>query len=171
MFLANGSFGTGNATRLSIAFTRAHDKHARVFHDKSAMRHANGTKHARLSAMLALSLSSLEDDDTRVARRNRFTRDMAQAKFLALDARLAARLALAGTSLDKGGALGHRGDSLPQGGEFIELLSLEKLGIDGINKFGDVSSGHGSLGSVSSLVRVKSDWIVSREDFHFLTPF
>ena len=73
---------------------------------------------------------------------------MAQAKVLALDARLAARLALAGTSLDKGWTLGHRGDSLPQGHEFIELLSLEKLGIDGINKFGDVSSGHGGHGSL-----------------------
>ncbi len=101
---------------------------------------------------------------------------MTKAKFLAFDTRLATSLTLAGTSLDKSGALGHRGDSLPQGGKFIELLSLEKLGIDGVDEFGNVSdggSGHGSLGSVSSLVRVKSDWIVSREDFHFLrlTPF
>jgi hypothetical protein len=115
--------------------------------------------------MLALTLSSFEDDDTRVARRNRFARDMAKAKFLALYTRLATSLTLAGASLDEGGTLWHRGDSLPQGGEFVELLSLEKLGIDGVDEFGDVSSGHGS---VSSLVRVKSDWIVSREDFHFL---
>ena len=129
---------------------------------------------ARLVTRLTLTLSRLEDNGTRVARRGRFTRDMAKAKVLALDARLAARLTLAGASLDKGGALGHRGDSLPQGGEFIEFLSLEKLGIDGVDEFGNVSdggSGHGSLGSVSSLVRVKSDWIGCREYFHFLHPF
>ena len=112
---------------------------------------------ARLVTRLTLTLSRLEDNGTRVSRRGRFTRDMAKAKVLALDARLAARLTLAGASLYKSGALGHRGDSLPQGSEFIELLSLEKLGIDGVDEFGDVSSGHGSLGSVSSLVRVKSD--------------
>ena len=124
----------------------------------------------RLVARMTLTLSCLEDKGTLVARRNWFARDMAKAKFLALDTRLATSLTLAGASLDKSGALGHRGDSLPQGGEFIELLSLEKLGIDGVDEFGDVSSGHGSLGSVSSLVRVKSDWIGCRKDFHFLHP-
>ena len=129
------------------------------------MRHTRVAFRAWLVARFAFTLSSFEDDGASGARRNwcrrfaGFTRDMTQAKVLTLDARLATRLTLAGTSLDEGGTLGNSGDSLPQGGEFIELLSLEKLGIDGIDKFGDMSSGHGS---VSSLVRVKSDWIVSR---------
>ena len=116
------------------------------------MRHTRVAFRAWLIARFAFTLSSFEDDGASSARSNwcrrfaGFTGDMAQAKVLALDARLAARLALAGTSLDKGWTLGHRGDSLPQGGEFIELLSLEKLGIDGVDEFGDVSSGHGSLG-------------------------
>jgi hypothetical protein len=70
---------------------------------------------------------------------------MTQAKFLVLDTRLAARLAFAGTSLDKGGTLGHRGDSLPHRREFIEFLSLEKLGINGIDKIGNHLGGHCSL--------------------------
>jgi hypothetical protein len=81
---------------------------------------------------------------------------MAQAKFLALDARLAARLALAGASLDNGGTLGHRGDLLPQGSKLIKLLSLEKVGIDGINELSNhgLDVGHCS-GLVISLVLVK----------------
>jgi hypothetical protein len=71
---------------------------------------------------------------------------MAKAKFLALEARLAARLALTGASLDKRGALGHRGDLFPQGGEFIELLSLEKVGVDGVDELNNHLVGHGCLG-------------------------
>jgi hypothetical protein len=74
---------------------------------------------------------------------------MTQTKFLALDARFAARLALTGASLDKGWTLGYRGDLFPQGSKLIKLLSLEKVCIDGINKL----SNHGlDVGHCSGLV-------------------
>ncbi len=154
---------------MTHTFARAQQERARNAYTRMGNTNRLANR-ARLVTRLTLTLSRLEDNGTRVARRGRFTRDMTKAKVLALDARLAARLTLSGASLDKGGTLGHRGDSLPQGSEFIELLSLEKLGIDGVDEFGDVSSGHGLLGSVSSLVRVKSDWIGCRKDFHFLRP-
>jgi hypothetical protein len=77
---------------------------------------------------------------------------MAKAKFLALEARLAARLALTGASLDKRGALWYRGDLLPQGVEFIELLSLEKVGVDGVDELNNHLVGHGSFGLVSLVI-------------------
>ena len=153
MLLANGSFRARHAAGLTHAVARTQQERARNAYTR--MGNTNRiTNRTRLVASLTLSLSSLEDNGTRVARSGRFARDMAKAKFLALDARLAARLTLAGPSLDKGGALGHRGDSLPQGGEFIELLSLEKLGIDGVDEFGNVSNGGSGHGSLVSLVSV-----------------
>jgi hypothetical protein len=148
VLLANGSFGTRHAARLADAVARAQQERARNIH--ASMRRANRfTDRTRLVARLALALSRLEYDGTSVALFGRFTRDMAKAKFLALDTRLAARLAFTGASLDKRWTLGHRGDLLPQGVEFIKLLSLEKLGIDGVDELDNHlvgNSGHCSLG-------------------------
>jgi hypothetical protein len=71
---------------------------------------------------------------------------MAKAEFLALDTRLAARLTFTDTSLDKRWTLGYRGDLLPQGIEFIKLLSLEKVGIDCVDELDNHLVGHGWVG-------------------------